>query len=296
MKKNNILITGANGLLGRHLVEVLSQKHRVFALVKNKKKLQFKLNKNISILEMDLRNIDIKILPREVDVIYYLAHSNHYKNFPEGAEDMILINIYAPIILAKWAMKNKVKKFIYASSGGVYGYSQSSFKETYNIDASKKLNFYLHSKLCAEMLLKNYLKNSMFLIIIRPFFIYGVGQKKNMLISRLISNIKNDEKININGKNGIKLNPIYVTDAASAVGNILNTKNDLTINIAGDQMVSLRSLISIIGAELKKKPIIKNNRFIQNALLGDTTYMRAKLFKPKIDLITGVKKMIKSIK
>ena len=61
-------------------------------------------------------------------------------------------------------------------------------------------------------------------------------------------------------------------------------------------MISLRSLISMIGAELKKKPIIKNNKFIQNGLLGDTTYMRAKLFKPKIDLKTGIKKMIKSIK
>ena len=89
MKKNNILITGANGLLGRYLVELLSKKHRVFAVVKNKKKLQFKLNKNISVLEMDLSNIDIKILPSKVDVIYYLAHSNHYKNFPEGVEDMI---------------------------------------------------------------------------------------------------------------------------------------------------------------------------------------------------------------
>ena len=53
-----ILITGANGLLGRNLVELLSKKYKVYALVQDKKKIKFKINKNISILEIDLANIN----------------------------------------------------------------------------------------------------------------------------------------------------------------------------------------------------------------------------------------------
>ena len=37
----NILVTGANGLLGRYLVELLSNYHKVFAIVKDKEKLNF---------------------------------------------------------------------------------------------------------------------------------------------------------------------------------------------------------------------------------------------------------------
>ena len=120
-------------MLGRYLVEVLSQKHIVFAIVRNKKKLQFKLNKNISVLEMDLNKINTKVLPSKRDTIYYLAQSNQYKKFPKGTDDMIFINVYAPNILAKWATKNKVKKFIYASSGcAIYGsYGEMPLKEDF---------------------------------------------------------------------------------------------------------------------------------------------------------------------
>ena len=292
MKKKNILITGANGLLGRYLVEVLSQKYKVFALVRNKKKLHFKLNKNISVLEMNLGKINLKILPSKIYAIYYLAQSNQYKQFPKGVNDMISINVYAPNILAKWAIKNKVKKFIYASSGGVYGGSKYPLKEFFRVHPDKNLGFYLNSKISAEILLKNYLNKFMSTIIVRPFFVYGPGQKKDRLFPQLISNIKKNKKITIDGKNGIKLNPIYATDAAKALANILNVKNILTINIAGDQTLTLRELLFMIGHQLGKKPVINNNKYFKNGLVADNKIMRKKLIIPKVDLKTGINKML----
>ena len=292
MKKKNILIAGANGLLGKSLVEILSQKNNVFAIVRSKKKLNFKLNKNISVIEMNLCKINTKILPKKIDAIYYLAQSNQYKKFPKGIDDVILINIFAPNILAKWAIKNKVKKFIYASSGGVYGSSKNPLKESLHIQADKNLGFYLSTKISAEILLKNYINKFTSVIIIRPFFIYGIGQKKNRLFSQLISNIKNNKEIKIDGKNGIKLNPIYATDAAKALANILNVKSIFTINIAGTQTLTLRELIFMIGDKLGKKPIIKSIKHIKKGLVADTKLMRKKLFIPKVNLETGINKML----
>jgi nucleoside-diphosphate-sugar epimerase len=294
-RKKNILIVGANGLLGRNLADTLSQTHTVFAMVKKKNKIHFKLNKNITVLEINLSNIDKKKLPNKIDVIYYLAQSNKRKNFPEGADDMIAINILAPHTLAKWGVKIGVKKFIYVSSGGVYDTSNKPLKEFASINGNKKRDFYLNSKLSAEMLLKSYSNLFETFIILRPFFIYGSGQKKNMLIPRLISNVKNDREININGKDGIKINPIYVTDAANAVANVLNIRESMIINIGGNEITSLKALILMIGDELAKQPIINNNKYTQNNLIGDVTLMRKKLFKPNIDLKTGVKITIKSI-
>jgi UDP-glucose 4-epimerase len=294
-KYEKILIAGANGLLGRNLVDILSQTHIVFALVKKKTKIQFKLNKNITVLEVNLSNIDTKKLPNKIDVIYYLAQSNKRKNFPEEVDDIIAINILAPNILAKWGIKIGVKKFIYVSSGGVYDNSKKPVKEFANINANKNREFYLNSKLCAEILLKNYSNLFETFIILRPFFIYGIGQKKNMLISRLISNVKNDREININGKDGIKINPIYATDAANAVANVINIKKSMTINIGGNEIISLKALILMIGDETAKQPIISNNKYTKNNLIGDITLMRKNLFKPKIDLKTGVKMTIRSI-
>ena len=56
----NILVVGANGLLGRYLIKYLSKNNKIFAIIKNKKKINFSVNKNISIIEMDLRNIFFK--------------------------------------------------------------------------------------------------------------------------------------------------------------------------------------------------------------------------------------------
>ena len=46
--------------------------------------------------------------------------------------------------------------------------------------------------------------------IIRPFFIYGPKQDKNMFIPRLFDNILNGREIFLSGEEGIIINPIYV--------------------------------------------------------------------------------------
>lgn len=284
----NILVTGANGLLGRYLVELLSKQHKVFAIVKNKEKLSFELNENISVLEIDLSDIDTRILPKDIDAVYYLAQSNRFREFPDGVDDMLSINVVAPNTLAKWAVSNGVKKFIYASSGGVYTNPNKPVKEFFDINANEKLGFYLNSKLSAEMLLKNYASLFETFAIIRPFFMYGVGQNETMLIPRLILSVQNDKEITLNDEDGIKINPIYVTDAAQAVANILNLKGEFIINIAGNEVVSLRELCLMIGEILDKKPIFKINDVAQNDLVADIEMMK-NLWKPKLKLKNGIK-------
>ena len=288
----NILVTGANGLLGRYLVELLSNYHKVFAIVKDKKKLNFEMNENISILEIDLSKIDFQTLPQNIDVVYYLAQSNRFREFPDGIDDMLVINVVAPNILAKWAVKSGVKKFIYASSGGVYTNTNKPVKEFFDINANEKLGFYLNSKLSAEMLLKNYASLFETFAIIRPFFMYGVGQNETMLIPRLIANVQNGQEITLNGENGIKINPIYVTDAANAVAKILELQGEFIINIAGKEAVSLKELCLIMGNILRINPIFKINDLVQSDLVADIEIMKEKLLEPTIDLKVGIEKMV----
>ena len=291
----NILVTGANGLLGRYLVELLSNYHKVFAIVKDKEKLNFELNDNISAIEIDLSLIDTKLFPKNIDVVYYLAQSNRFREFPDGVDDMLSINVVAPNILAKWAVKTGVKKFIYASSGGVYTSPNKPVKEFFDINANEKLGFYLNSKLSAEMLLKNYASLFETFAIIRPFFMYGVGQNETMLIPRLISSVQNEKEITLNGENGIKINPIYVTDASQAVANILDLSGEYIINIAGDEVVSLRELCIKISQTVDKEPIFKINDVSQNDLVADIETMRKELIEPKVNLKIGIEKMVKEI-
>lgn len=291
----NILITGANGLLGRNLVEMLSTEHQIYAIVRTRKNIYFKCNHNITIIETDLNNLDLTVLPENIDAIYYLAQSNRFREFPDGTEDMLAINIAIPLKIANWAIKNKIKTFVYASSGGVYTNPDKAVKEFFDINANEKLGFYLNSKLSAEMLLRNYAQLFETFVIIRPFFIYGVGQNKTMLIPRLVESIISGKEISLNGENGIKINPIYVTDAANAISRILDLKGEHIINIAGNDIVSLKELCLIIGKVTAKEPIFKINDTVQNNLLADIEIMKKNLAEPVIILRYGIKNMVKNI-
>ena len=287
----NILITGANGLLGRNLVEMLSAEHQIYAVVRTRENTYFKCNQNITIIETDLNNLDLTVLPEKIDAIYYLAQSNRFREFPDGTEDMLAINIATPLKIANWAIKNKIKTFVYASSGGVYTNPDKAVKEFFDINANEKLGFYLNSKLSAEMLLRNYAQMFETFTIIRPFFMYGVGQNKTMLIPRLIESVIHEQEITLNGENGIKINPIYVTDAAKAISRILDLKGEHIINIAGNDIVSLKELCLIIGEIVGKEPIFKYNSTIQNDLVADIQVMNEKLFSPIINISSGIIKL-----
>ena len=285
----HILVAGANGLLGKSLVKALSVNNKVYALVKSTYTTKF--NDKVNVIESDLAYFDVNILPKNIDVVYYLAQSNRFREFPEGVDDMFQVNIHAPLKIVEWAMKNNVKKFVYASTGGVYTNPNKPVSEFFDINANKKQGFYPDSKLSAEILLKNYAGFFETFVIIRPFFMYGEGQNATMLIPRLINSVKNKLEITLNGKEGIKINPIYIDDAVNSVMKILEIKGEHIINIAGEDIVSLKELVMKIAKILNKEPDFKYNDTIQNNLIADISMMKELLVSPKISLQKGLEKV-----
>ena len=288
----NILISGANGLLGSNLVKILSENHKVFALIENYSKINFSQNQNTTILEKDLTNFEMIDFPDKIDTVYFLAQSNRFRDFPDGVTDMLKVNIEAPLRIAKWAVEKKVKKFIYASSGGVYRKPYKPVKEFFDINANEKNGFYLDSKLSAEILLKNFASLFETFVIIRPFFIYGKNQKTHMLIPRLLNNIQESNEIILNSDNGIRINPIHVSDAAMAFSNIINLKGEYIINVAGKEIINIRELCEMIGKKLNVSAVFKRIDTPQNDLVADISLMIDKLYSPKIDLEIGLNDLI----
>lgn len=283
----NILITGANGLLGKNIISILSKQHKIYAIVGKNSKL--KEQENISILKIDLVDLDVDRLPQGIDVIYYLAQSNHFREFPDKSMDILNINIHTPIALASWGIKNGIKKFIYASSGGVYKHPTQPVQEAFQINANEKNGFYLDSKLSAEILLRNFADFFETFVIVRPFFIYGPGQNSSMLIPRLIHNVIDENVITLSYKNGIKINPIFVDDASESMVRLLDLVGEFTFNIAGNEVVSLRELSDIIANMLNKVPNYKILKTTQADLIADISKMKDSLSIPETTLINGLK-------
>lgn len=112
----NLLFTGLNGLLGSSLRENNYDSCTFFSLQRNLSKFK---KKNIVEIKCDLKNFSEEIIPKNIDAIIHLAQSRHYKNFPEMAEDIFEVNVNATFKLLNYAKKNKIKYFLFASTGDV---------------------------------------------------------------------------------------------------------------------------------------------------------------------------------
>ncbi len=77
--KTKILLTGANGYIGKRILPVLAEQgHEIFCLVRDKKRLLLNenLHKKVTVVEADLLDSEsLNKLPVEFDVAYYLVHS-----------------------------------------------------------------------------------------------------------------------------------------------------------------------------------------------------------------------------
>ena len=286
-----ILVTGANGLIGYNLINKLIEHHFVYAVTRSELKIN---NKNYREIKYDFyKNNKYDFFPKSVDIIYHLAQSENFRNFPEKAFEIYKVNTQSTLSLLEYGRKAGCEKFIYASSGGIYGNSNHGFNENTPLKQNKNIGFYLTSKFCSELLLDNY--NQFFNVIIsRFFFVYGERQNKTMLIPRLLDNIKKGREINLNGEEGIKINPIYVDDAVNALIEMLKLSKSNKVNIAGSEIISIKDICEIISSLLKIKPNYKKVDLKPLHLIGDISKMKLLLGSPKVKFHEGIYRLIKN--
>ncbi|MGZ3861833.1 MAG: NAD-dependent epimerase/dehydratase family protein [Bacteroidia bacterium] len=265
MSLKNILITGVNGLVGEELSARLQKKgYNVTGIGRSDKK-----HTNTILLDLN-SDWDINQLPGNVDVIVHLAQSEKFRDFPGSAVEVYNVNTNSTLKLLDYARKTGVKKFIYASSGGVYGTGNTPFSETSPVNTESNLGFYMSTKLISEILVKNY--QSFFeTCTLRFFFVYGPKQRKDMLIPRLVESVKNGTPIKLQGEEGIKINPVFVEDAANAIEKLFSVNGNNIYNIGGDEILSLKEIALQIGKQFNKTPVFEIDRnSVPGHVIGNT--------------------------
>ena len=285
---SKILITGAAGFIGNHLITRLQRHHEIIALDRRRPDTLFE--NGIEWLGEDL-SLPLKFsnLPGKVDGIIHLAQSRFYRQFPDKAGDIFDVNVQGTFRLLDYARRAKAESFIFASTGGVYGYGAKKFLET---DPVNPGNFYGISKLAGELLLQAY-EPFFRSVIFRPFSVYGPGQD-NMLIPGLLEKVKRGETITIEGDSGLRINPIYVGDAVRVFDSSLQQSVSGIFNVAGDEVVTIRDLIGLIEEAVGKKASIQRNKDHEpGGLIGDNTRMKELLnVFPETPLYEGLRKMM----
>lgn len=279
-----ILITGAGGLIGSHLIPLLEKEHELITV-------SGKIN-NAGNLNIDFsKHWSTDLLPAGIDAIVHLAQSEDFRDFPGKAKSVFNVNTLSTLNLADFAVKAGIKKFIYASSAGIYGNSDEAFREDQEIIYKKEMGFYLGTKYCSEVILDNY-TSLLDVQQLRFFFVYGKGQRKDMLIPRLVKNVQEGNSITLSGIDGIKINPLHATDAVHAIKAALKLKGSHTINAGGPEVLSLREICETIAAVTGMAPWFNIEKKKPSHLIGDISRMTELLTAPKIKFSEGIKTLI----
>lgn len=163
-----IIITGANGFVGKALCTNLS-KYDYFNFIPLARE---PLPPNFMLCPDLNQKEGWSELLAEADVVIHLAGKAHEVSDVSSLEAYRSVNTYGTVNLAKQALIAGVKKFIFMSSIGVNGIS-NSFPFKYS-DEPTPIENYAISKYEAEIELKKIAKNvDMEIVIIRPPLVYG---------------------------------------------------------------------------------------------------------------------------
>lgn len=280
------VVTGASGLVGQHLLPVLAQTRDVIALVRTTPASArgddvIAHVDNVEYIEGDLTSPHVaELLPSRVDAVIHLAQSRRFREFPDGVADVLAVNVASTEQLTRYAVRAGASHFVYASSGGVYATSHAPLPETAPLATPAHVGWYQASKIAAEALVHAY-RYAFTPIVLRPFFVYGEGQARHMLLPRLCDAIRAGRPVQLAGEQGMSLSLTHANDAAAAIVRALELAAPATINLAGPEALTVREIAVTLGAAVGVAPVFDVTGAAGPSYVADTTLMRALLGAPQ---------------
>ena len=188
--------------------------------------------------------------------------------------------------LAAAADKQRAR-FVFVSSSSVYG--EARVLPTPEHSPLSPLNAYAASKVAAE---RAVLARGGDAVIVRPFTVYGPGQRPDMAFARWIAAIQAGEPIPWHAVPGTARDFTYVDDAvAGIIAALRHGRSGEAYNISGWRSASLRDALDLLGpAEIRELPRCGAEALVTS---GCGRKASAELsYQPRVDLATGLERQL----
>lgn len=184
-RKAVVLVTGADGFIGRHVVPALS---RAGWLVRRAVRGPLTANEEV-IVESIGPETDWNPALEGVDAVVHLAARVHHKHEEHALQLYRNVNIAGTLHLARSAASAGVRQFVFVSTVLVHGRSNDGRAPFSEDDILTPRGLYGMSKAAAEAGLRTLARDSdMKISVIRPPLVYGAGAKGNFaLLTRAVN-------------------------------------------------------------------------------------------------------------
>ena len=239
MKPKEILVFGASGQIGRHLIRKFTKNnYKVFAVTRNihKKGYILKTQANPGYLEVgELKSFDIEkiksffkncsVCINLIGILYEKSENQFHS-----------IHSDFPDLLSKLCKRLDVEQFIHLSSLGIEDVSNSE---------------YAKSKISGENVVKKNFNKS---IILKPSICYSVDDNFTTTLMTLLNRLP-FMPLYYQGKT--KFTPIHVTDLANIIFEIVEKKiTGETIECVGPEILTFKDIILKLLNSLEKKRLL----------------------------------------
>lgn len=318
MQYKSILITGADGFIGSHLVETLYHYTKIptskFYGAKIKAlSLYNSFNywgwleevaclKDIEVISGDIRDPHFcKTITKDIDIIFHLAALIAIPYSYIAPESYVDTNIKGTLNICQAALENNVKRIIHTSTSEVYGTAQ--YVPIDELHPLQPQSPYSASKIGADCIAMSFYNSfSLPLTTARPFNTYGPRQSARAVIPTIITQIAS-------GIKQIKLGDttptrdfnfvkdtcegfVALAESEKTIGEVINIGSNFEISI-GDTLNLIKEImqsdVEFITDSQRIRP--KNSEVFR--LWCDNTKIKSLTgFSPKYDIRRGLKETI----
>lgn len=317
----SFLITGANGLIARYIVETLiyinnnklNKKCKIIALCRNEKDAikKFCHYKDREDFELLIQTVEDRIKYHEnIDYIIHAASQANTKMFYTDPVGTLSANTIGTCNLLNYAKEKNVEGFLFISSGAVYGTSDKTIEfvqenKYYEIDPLRLESCYAEGKKMAENMCYCFYKQfDIPTKIVRIGHTYGPGMNlmDGRVFSDFVKNILDNKNLVINS-DGKAIRPFcYLTDAIIGLFLVLfKGKSGEAYNMANNEcLLSINELAKVLTEKVFKE---KNIKVIKKTQSNNTTDLKGIIsvstdkihqlgWKPVIGIEEGFKRTV----
>jgi len=302
MQKNHILITGANGFVGRHLHrELIARGFRVSSAVRS----NFHKNDLVAdhyILDLTDKSKVIEIIGSlKPDYVFHLAAEKNRNNEPKSSTKNYDANILMASNLIN-ACRNLVnfKRFVFLGSCEEYGLGPRPYNENQH---EFPVGAYGLSKLAITKLLLSLYHTELFpSVVLRPSVIYGPEQNDEMFVPSLIQSLlyKRDFLMTF----GEQLRDfVYINDVIEALiktlsadeqinGNVINIGLGFSYKINHIAKITANLISPNVLSRLKFGEMEYRPNEVMDYSLNISLASKLLEWEPKVDVEEGIRKTI----
>jgi NAD dependent epimerase/dehydratase len=308
-----VLVTGAGGFIGGHLVERLVRDGaRVRAMCRYNSRndrgtldwLDPAITAEVEVVLGELRDVEsVTAAVEGTEIVLHLGAQIAIPYSYVNPRDFVEVNVLGTLNVAQAALRHGVRRVVHTSTSEVYGTAQTvPITEEHPLEPQSP---YAASKVAADKLMDSYRRSfDLPVCVLRPFNTYGPRQSARAIIPTIVVQALSGETLRL-GSLHPRRDLVFVEDTAAGFVAAATSEAALarTMHLGTDHDVSVGELVALVGELVGRDLVVETDPARVRPPDSEVERLRASPalarellgWEPRVDLRAGIARTIEWI-